>query len=248
MSNSDMPFDWRYRVATTTAEDYTDSSGNVAPKGSLMARATFVKHGNKKIPFGDPSAPALFLDISYKAYRMALSSHPFLLSQWPPVDWQGDPSTRIFDYLENIMTSIVFAYTAIESFANELIPEDFIYEFHEERSNGLVVVHRYGKGDIERKLSLSQKLSDILPKITKRPSPKGSKTWEGYVTLRRLRDRIIHLKNVDRDYSKAGKLYPDSIWSTLLAPKQPNFPLIAKKMIVYFVNDKSMYWLKRCPF
>lgn len=251
MSNALSPtilIDWRYRVATTITEDYIDaSSGVVYPAGSFVTTDTYVKHGNRRARLGDPSAAALFLNSSHRAYQQAIAQHPFLATDWPPKDGT-DPSVRIYDYLEEVIASIVFAYTALESFANEMIPEEFIYEFQETTDSGLGVVHHYDKEMIERNLSLTDKMTTVLPRVTKKQSPKGLKVWEDFVVLRRLRNRIVHLKSSDRSRSKAHDLYPDSIWSELLNPKQPNYPSTAKDMILYFKDFETTHWLKHCPF
>ena len=134
----------------------------------------------------------------------------------------------------------------MQAFANEEIPEDFMHEA-QRRPSGILVA--YQKKSVERYISLDEKLSTILPKVKGKLTPKGSKVWTDYVLLRRLRDRLVHLKSIDRAHSKADNLFPKSIWSELLAPKQPNFPLIAKKMMLHFFDENNSYhWLRNCPF
>jgi len=154
----------------------------------------------------------------------------------------------VYDYLESICAAIIFAFTALEAFANEEIPEDFIYEVEEQTEAGVYLVRKFDKSQIERNFSLSEKLVNILPIVMNMPSPKGNKEWEGFVHLRRFRDRIIHLKSEDRYCSKHGNMYPESIWSDLLDPKQRNYPAIAKEIILCFKSEKSAHWLKYCPF
>ncbi len=235
--------DWRYRVATTLEEDcLSPYTGVLHKKGSPIIVSTFFRHGDRRITVGDPSAPALFLSQSHKAYERALEIHPFLGKRLPASG--EDPSIRVYDYLESIMASIVFAYMAIEAFANEELPENFTYEI--QRASGLSVAYR--KESIERHINLDEKLAKALPEAVEKPTPKGSKTWENYVHLRRLRHRIVHIKSVDRARSKGDNLFPDSIWSILLDPKQPNYPLIAKNMILHFRGKEDTHWLKYCPF
>ena len=217
-------FDWRYRVATTLDKDFKSPyTGILHKKGTPISVTIFVEHGNQRISIGDPSAPALFLSQSNKAYEEAINIHPFLGNE--PSAERRTSSPVVYDYLELIMSSIIFAYTAIEAFANEEIPDDFSYKA-ERASSGLLVA--YQKDSIERRVSLDEKLATILPQALGKPSPKGLRIWADYVNLRKLRDRIIHLKSRDRTPSKNDNLHPDSIWSQLLHPKQANYPLIAK--------------------
>lgn len=239
--------DWRHQAATTVAEDPHDPcSVFVCERGLPVTATTFVKYGEKSVDFGDPSAPALFLSQSHKAFQRASQIHPFLLDLTPSD--QLARSTIIFDYLEEILASIVFAYTAIEAFANEMIPEDFVYEHEEETDSGLYVVRQHSRDWIEQHIGLSEKLIRVLPEVTGKPSPKGSVVWEGFVHLRRLRNRIVHLKKKDRVRSKGDDLYPDSIWKDLLDPQQRNYPEIAKDMILHFKEKESTHWLRYCPF
>lgn len=238
--------DWRVRVATPIVSDTIDDDGNVLyQKGTPVTVSTFTKHNDREIGFDNPSATALFLNQSKKAFDHAINIHPFM-RDWPP---EGkNPTAMVYDYIEEMCSSIVFAYVAIEAFANEEIPENYVYEAERENDSGIFVVQHLGKDKIERMVSLSEKLSTILPEVFEIESPKGSTAWEGFVQLRRLRDRIIHLKTKDRDYSKHGDMYPDSIWKDLLNPDQRDYPLIAKSIILSFKSDTSYHWLEYCPF
>lgn len=244
MSTEKPPLDWRYRAVTTLAKDFKSPwSGILHKKGTPVSVSTSVRHGKRTIGIGDPSAPALFLNQSYKAYELSQKNHPLLIEN--PDALGDDLSAFVYDYLEQIMASIIFAYTAIEAFANEEIPEDYIYEA-ERRSSEILIA--YKKDSIERQISLDEKIGSILPKTKNLPTPKGLKIWADYVELKRLRDRIVHLKSKDRLRSKANDLYPDSIWSQLLNPKQLHYPLAAKKMMLHFVKKDNYHWLNYCPF
>jgi len=235
--------DWRYRVVTTMSEDAKLPSGRMVRKGDPVSVTTFIKHGSEVLAIGDPSAPALFLSQSHKAYEQALQIHPFVGTL--PGGGERAVSAKVYDYLECMMTAVLFAFSALEAFANEQIPEDFTHETHKPSSKILVA---YKKQSIERYVSLDEKLATVLPKAASKPSPKRLPIWSDYVLLRRLRDRFVHLKSTDRAHSKVGSPYPGSIWSELLAPKQPDYPLIAKKMMLHFCEEGDTHWLKCCPF
>jgi len=236
--------DWRYRVVTTIIKDAKLPSGKIAKAGSSASVTTVIKHGRKTLSIGDPSATALYLSQSHKSYTQAIQNHPFV-NELPATE-ENELSARVYDYLECIMTSVLFAFSSLEAFANEEIPEDLIHEA-QRRQSGIHVA--YQKHSVERYVSLDEKLSIILPKAKGKPSPKGLNVWTEFVILRRLRDRLVHLKSLDRAHSKADNLYPKSIWSELLAPNQPNFPLIVKNMMLHFFDENnSHHWLRNCPF
>lgn len=239
--------DWRYRVATYISEDTVGNDGKIIyKKGSPITLATFVKHDGKEISFGDPSASALFLNQSQKNFGNAQNLHPFTGEVEVPD--KSQPTKIVYDYLEAIIASIIFAYTALEAFTNEEIPESYIYEAEGQTESGIFSVRQFNKEQLERHFSLSEKLATVLPVILDVPSPKGNKEWEGFVHLKRLRDRIIHMKSADRKHSQHGEMYPDSLWNDLLKPNQPNYPIIAKNIILCFKSKESAHWLKYCPF
>lgn len=83
MSKEKLPIesiDWRYRAATTLTKDWkSPDTGILYEKGSSITVVTYIKHGEKRISIGDPSAPALFLSLFYKFHEQALKKHPFLV-------------------------------------------------------------------------------------------------------------------------------------------------------------------------
>jgi len=236
------PLDWRYRTVTTLAKDWKSPYTGILHKaGAPVSLTTFVKHAGRELPIGDPSAPALFLDAAWDSYQRSVRLHPFRTGAKTA---KGvDPSRLVYDYLEAIMSAILFAFTAIEAFANEEIPDN--YQYPSKRRSGIFVVFK--KPSIERHVDLDEKLGTILPAVKNLPSPKGTKAWHEYVELKRIRNRLVHMKSSDRTTSKHGNLYPDSIWSRLLDPKQPNYPLIAKTVIAIFADVQETHWLTYCP-
>ncbi|RXQ87171.1 hypothetical protein EO244_16650 [Ancylomarina salipaludis] len=99
------------------------------------------------------------------------------------------------DYIELIQVSIVFAYTAIESFVNLSIPDDYKYEVNV-KSKGITEI--YDKIAIERWVSLGDKLSKILTDIYKTPKIESQKFWSNLKSLEKNRHNIIHQKSINR--------------------------------------------------
>ena len=136
----DSAVDWRCRVATTLSEDYRDpNTGRLFPAGSVVTVDTIVRYGDRETAFGDPNAVALFLNQSHNAFIQAMRIHPLLDGRQTPGS-RLELDARVYDYLELIMTSIIFAYTAIEAFSNEEIPDDYYLEQQRKR-DGIFVVY-----------------------------------------------------------------------------------------------------------
>jgi len=103
-------------------------------------------------------------------------------------------STTVCDYIEHVQTSVVFAYTALETFANLSIPYGYTYQT-ENKSKGIVEI--YDKEAIERRLSLKVKLQYILRKIYDSEKLERQKWWGHFSNLERYRNDIIHQKTIN---------------------------------------------------
>lgn len=103
-------------------------------------------------------------------------------------------SKDVYDYIEEIQSSIVFAYTALEAFANISIPQDYIYHA---KKNSKGIKESYDKVAIERWLSLKLKIKFILPELYEARAVEKQKWWGQFVTLEEYRNEIIHQKSID---------------------------------------------------
>jgi hypothetical protein len=176
----------------------------------LASVATSERIEGRVVGFGLPSAPAVFLHLAHRAYCKVSDVNPLsLFDQHPQGIWPDDQGP-LFDFLEDIITHVTFAFTALEAFANEQIPDGYSHTFSHEKT---AETKTYGKEEVERYINLDEKLHLHLPTILQVPSPKGTKGWEPYRKLKRLRDRIIHLKAVDR---KPSGSEDETIWGDLL--------------------------------
>jgi len=160
---------------------------------------------NKEITYFCPNNIAMLLSVNSKSLEQAkvLYSDFFQNSsiEFELKKIEGDKkaflngiSSRVCDYIECIQTAIVFGYTALETFANLSIPDEYTYET---RSSSKGIKEIYDKVAIERWLSLKVKLQYILKEIygTKKPE---SQNWWGHVSnLEKYRNDIIHQKTIN---------------------------------------------------
>lgn len=110
------------------------------------------------------------------------------------IDAIGSISKDVYDYIEEVQSAIVFAYTALEAFANLSIPHNYTYKA---QKNSKGIVESYDKAAIERWLSLKTKVKYILPEIYGTTSVVKQKWWGQFVTLEEYRNEIIHQKSID---------------------------------------------------
>lgn len=183
----------------------------IAPiNGGSASLATTERINYCNVNFGLPSAPALFLHISHRAYCKIKDVDPLTLFNRHSTGIWPDDQSPLFDFLEDSICHITYAFTALEAFANECIPDSYQHTFVYEKSGE---VKTYGREEIERYVNLDEKLHTHLPRILDTTSPKGTKVWEPYRKLKQLRDRIIHLKAVDRNASGPEE---ETVWGDLL--------------------------------
>ncbi len=125
--------DWRLHATAHLAEDWLNPwTGLTVPKGSRLTVSSVIQLTKKKqlaIPL--PNATALLLNSSARAFdaaRIIREANEIDKSLKTEVWFQSDQDA--FDYVERMIESIVLAFTALEAFINESIPEDFTYMCH----------------------------------------------------------------------------------------------------------------------
>ena len=244
--------DWRLQAITTLAKEWTSPwTGTKHDKGAAVTAISTIKFGNKILLLKLPNVTALFLDFSYKLWIDTQNEIEnegnflkFSSKYIPNNNVYPASDDKVFNFIEKRMASIVFAYSALESFANENIPDNYIFQKQRDDDK---CVEKYHKKQIERFLNLDLKLSEILPNIMNVTNPKGTNVWNRYKNLQQIRDSIIHMKSKDR---KSSGPEEESIWNNLLEKSNPNFAFEAKEIIGYYLPDetKQPRWFRKFPY
>lgn len=192
------------------------------------------------VDFGVPSSPALFLSAAQRSFLQIKDIDPSgMFYKWQnsriPIN-----HSKLFDYFEVFASHVVFSFTALEAFANEAIPTDF--EYQSEKKGETIVLK---KPDIERSINLDEKLHSVLPKALGVATPKGKKPWEQYKLLKKMRDRIIHLKTIDRTASGPEK---ESVWGMMLRSHGEPFCDYAHAMMGHYLTESNRRWHREYPY
>lgn len=176
-----------------------------------------------------PNATAMMLNASNRAYHDAQKLLDENLIRIIPRDIvKMKSSADAVDVVEYLILSVFSAYTSLECFANEWIPPWITYRKKERGGTEKIL----GKEEIERQISLKTKIDTILPWVFKVESPKGNSFWESFVKLENARNRIVHMKHVDRESSDLGT---DTIWKILFMLPPPY--LTAKNLVDWFMEN-----------
>jgi hypothetical protein len=164
----------------------------------LLQEIDEVKLKKRSIQYLAPNNIALSLNIALSASTKAKKFYDEVLNK---VSYcKSEYKCRyfnhsdIYDYLEQIQISVIFAFTAVESFANIAIPDNFTYE----RLNNKGIREVLTKENIERWCSTTEKVEAILPLVFGIKGPKESPFWSDFKMLEKLRNDIVHPKTTSK--------------------------------------------------
>jgi hypothetical protein len=233
--------DWRLHATAELDKDQV-IFGTFYSKGTVVKQAANLKLPNKKtLLLHVPNATALFLSSSHRAYseaRALRKKNKLDSSLKPAVAFQLDDEDFVF--LECMMSAIVAAYTAIEAFVNQSIPDDVVYQ-----KVKAGVAQPCSKAEIERCFTLKEKLSTVLPEALSLNKPVGHKCWNEFHRLEAMRDRLIHMKSADQNVMGDGK---GTVWEDLFGFPEP--VKLALPILTFLASQMVVQrrWLTHRPF
>jgi hypothetical protein len=161
---------------------------------------------DKKITFFTPNNISILLSISENALTRAKDLYKKFeidVETTDPVEIVKLTTSLVCDYIENIQTAIIFAYSALESFVNLSIPDDYEYSIIQ-KDAGVSYEKKYIRDSIERLVPLKDKLSKVLPDIYDTEPIEKESFFCRFSTLENLRHKIIHQKSIE-----STELYKD---------------------------------------
>jgi hypothetical protein len=168
---------------------FHDQEGNSTAFFQKLITTNFY---GKNISIAIPNEISLSLSISKKAMTAASTKREELKKYSTDRKTIFESDVKIaYDFLEEIQKSVVFAYKAVESFCNASIPDSYTYK----KTTSRGVIEHYGKEQIERWISTSEKVSSILPEVLSCSSPTEQKFWGDFKNLERIRNELIHSKS-----------------------------------------------------
>lgn len=190
------------------------------------------KIGSNTITLAIPNEITIAISVATKALQQAQKIKVDLeqLSEFTESIYDRNVGLA-YDYLESIQVATIFAYKAVESFCNAVIPDTYTYKKTTSRST-----EHYSKEQIERWISTSEKVASILPSILKCSPPQSESFWSDFKSLERLRNEIIHSKSSNTDAIQE-ELFAEHVYRHIqsamallehfisIDPSNPIFPL-----------------------
>lgn len=177
----------------------------------FLGRSSSVELIDKKISYSAPNNIALSLSLMKKSLKKAKTLYSKLISkkQDKKIRLEDEYKGELYDYFEEIQTSIIFSYISVEAFSNAAIPEEYIHEKVNEKG----IKEMWNKENIERWMSTSEKVGDILPIVLKSDNIKSQLFWSTFKELEKLRNSIVHQKTIE-----SGTKLDSEIFNYMLNP------------------------------
>ncbi|MDQ3019777.1 MAG: hypothetical protein M3R36_04290 [Bacteroidota bacterium] len=153
-----------------------------------------------------PNFTALYLNISDKNFKIAeeLYNERILNRLNEKNDYYELPfedESVIYDFLEAVFSSIIFAFSAVECLINSLIP-NYIIIVKKKSENKFELE---SKGKIEKFFTLEEKVKKILPKVYDYGfNANKIKCWGNFKKLISHRNELIHFKSNEFDGNKSS--------------------------------------------
>lgn len=250
--------DQRYKVPMVMIHDSWDTK-------PVSQQIDIVSFGGKEIPLLTPNVIAIHLSISEKAKNEAKILFESINTNIKERKKDAkdlekrnevlrERSKMMCDYLEKIQTSIIFAVSAIETFSNMSIPDEYVYKLKSPQKTEL-----YNKQQIERNITLKDKISKILVEVYSSKILAEQTFWNDLTKLIKIRDNIVHQKNIDDTFYNEI-LYENRIFERIdssilminffqdavLAQKEHNrsydfFPIIEDRpMMIHFADGRNV--------
>lgn len=241
-------YDWRLWAATTVSETQQPmrlANGAIVNPGDVVVATCIAQHDHQRtLQFKLPSAAAFMLDMAHDLWPKCLGLLELFSDQMPDGSKVAPDDERLFRILEARMAHVVFSYTAIESFTNEMLfsltHHGFRYSIPNRKTG-----QPYTLNELDH-LSLATRLSAVMPEATGKRSPKKDNAlWQSFSQLKRIRHFVIHSKVPDLIQPTPAA---DLLWKMLVDKQFRNFANVAKQMIMHFANEQTGRWVFKCPW
>lgn len=178
-------------------------------KTYFLAKNESSKVNDKVIDFSAPNNISISLSLMKKSLKTAreIFNKLTLSASGNKIIITEELKPDLYDFFEEMQTSIIFSYIAIEGFSNAVIPDDYQFEKFNEKG----IKETWNKENIERWMSTSEKVGNILPAILNSSDIKIESFWTKFKELEKLRNDIVHQKTIEKGTKLDVKLFHEML-------------------------------------
>jgi len=133
-------YDWRFRAVTSVAEDFIHpKSGNLWEKGTIIYAPAEVSYNKGSVSFPVADVTAMYLNLSHDHYLRAKEHFDLMpIKKGKKIKQSTDEDVNVICYYESLFASIIFAYSALEAFANQEIQNTPLIELNNDSAKGFL--------------------------------------------------------------------------------------------------------------
>ena len=107
------------------------------------------------------------------------------------VDLVND-SQLLYNYIQSVQVAIIFSFSALETFINISIPDEYLYKRENKKSTEI-----FNKEQIERHIPWKEKLKHIVTNIYRINDIDRQPFWNHVNELIQVRNELVHIKSKD---------------------------------------------------
>ncbi len=205
-----------------------------------------------------PSIPALYLNISHKSlkslrvllqtrYNGAKLNKLFITR---PNEYPSCPELRLpednaifYDCIELYFSHVIFSYTALESFANEVIANKYNEEINQNPNNKTQIEK---ESLVMQRHLLKDKLKNDLPQILNKSALDNQQDlWDKFNKLEEIRHNLIHFKSNYFQKQADSPCLNDFI--TFITKESSDYTIEVCEIMRYFIPN-TRRWLREFPY
>lgn len=178
-----------------------------------LSKSNHTKINDRKIYYPDANNISLSLSIMKKSYKKASKLYKEILKIDKSKTFTIEKKDQglLYDYFEETLSCVIFAYVSVEAMCNAAIPEKYRYKKINEKG----VKEIWSKENIERWMSTSDKIVNILPSVLKTTDIKQELFWSKFKELENLRNKIVHQRTIQEGTQLNTEIYEEMLQPTI---------------------------------
>lgn len=184
-----------------------DFIGYVITEDQRMIQTFRYNHHGEMLWIPEPDTVLIYFHSAYANYKALKEKRNNVIQLIKELKYTEEVQIALYEYFGLTSGFVIFLFTSIEAFINHTIPKEHIYRKSEKRRT-----EEYSKEQIERYLSIDEKMNNVLPQITQKNFAKSHPVIYKHIeNLKDFRDSIIHTKASVKENTAFDYLFKKAI-------------------------------------